>query len=406
MPRPGHVIALCVFALLCLGAVMVQSAAMSAGPPPGDSGVVSADTAEQAITFRSIILSRQTVYMGLALLAMAVASRLPVLTLLDARRLGRRTWIIHPALLAAATCLIGVVCLVYVPGIGRSVNGSERWLNLPLFGSVQPSEFAKWGLVLVLAFYAAWKGPTRMAKWSGLLPGLLLAGAVAAVVIKEDLGTGALMLGASAVALLAGGGSFWRMACLAPPALAGLALAVLTSEYRMERVKTFLDPFKDPEGSGYHMIQSMVAVANGEVFGRGLGFGLQKFGYLPEDKTDFLFAVICEELGIAGAAVVAALYLGILWAGLSVVKRIPEHAPAARLAAIGTLATLGLQAVINMGVVTGLGPTKGIALPLLSSGGTGWILTAFSLGLLIALDRECGVEEAGVGVGTRVLATT
>lgn len=404
MPRPGHVIALCVFALLCLGAVMVQSAAMSAGaarPQPFGESV------EQAVTFKTILLSRQTLYMALSLVAMAAASRVPALRILDARRLGPRSWVVHPVLLLGVAALLAVVGLVYVPGVGRSVNGSERWLNLPVFGSVQPSEFAKWGLVIVLAFYAAWKGPVRMGRWGGLLPGLALAGLVSAVVIKEDLGTGALMLGASAIVLLAGGGSFWRMACLAPPALAGLAAAVFTSEYRMERVRTFLDPFKDPDGAGYHMIQSMVAVANGQVFGRGLGFGLQKFGYLPEDKTDFLFAVICEELGIAGAGVVVALYLGILWAGLSIVRRIPAHAGAARLVAIGVLATLGLQAVINMGVVTGLGPTKGIALPLLSSGGTGWILTAFSLGLLIALDRECGEEEgAGLAVGMPVVAST
>jgi len=176
------------------------------------------------------------------------------------------------------------------------------------------------------------------------------------------------------------------MLLLAPPALAMLALAVLSSPYRMKRMTAFLDPYADPEKTGFHMIQSMAAVANGEVTGRGLGHGLQKFGYLPEDRTDFLFAVICEELGIVGAGLVVALYAGLLVAGLSIVKR--ERSPLLKLIALGILSTVGLQAVINLAVVTGLGPTKGIALPLLSSGGTGWILTAASLGLLISMDRS------------------
>jgi cell division protein FtsW len=147
----------------------------------------------------------------------------------------------------------------------------------------------------------------------------------------------------------------------------------------------FVDPYADPQGIGYHTIQSLVAVAGGEGFGRGLGHGLQKFGYLPEDRTDFLFAIICEELGIAGAALVITLFLTLLFASLAVASR--ERSPLLRLFTLGVIATVCLQAIINLAVVTGLAPTKGIALPLLSSGGTGWILTAFSLGLLIAIDR-------------------
>jgi cell division protein FtsW len=159
----------------------------------------------------------------------------------------------------------------------------------------------------------------------------------------------------------------------------------MTSEYRVKRIMAFVDPYADPQGIGYHTIQSLVAVAGGEGFGRGLGHGLQKFGYLPEDRTDFLFAIICEELGIAGAALVITLFLTLLFASLAVAAR--ERSPLLRLFTLGVIATVCLQAIINLAVVTGLAPTKGIALPLLSSGGTGWILTAFSLGLLIAIDR-------------------
>lgn len=380
MPRPSQIIALCVLGLLCIGVVMVSSAGMSVE-----------DT--KAVTFQSIVISRSTAYMALALVAMIAAARLRSIEILDTRRLGSPdrpgpTGAIHPFFVVALVLLAGWLMLVYLPGFGRTVNGSSRWIHVPLAGSLQPSELAKWGSVILLALYCAWQGPQRMAKFSRLLPALILVGVPAALVTLEDLGTGVLMLAAGAVILLASGARFIHLGLFVPPALVGLVAAVITSPYRMQRLITFLNPYEDPDGAGYHMIQSMVAVANGKVFGRGLGFGLQKFGYLPEDRTDFLFAVICEELGVFGAATIIALYLGILWGGWSIIRRLPESAAAARLLGIGVLATVGIQAVINIGVVTGLGPTKGIALPLLSSGGTGWILTAFSLGLLISLDRD------------------
>ncbi|MGD9692681.1 MAG: FtsW/RodA/SpoVE family cell cycle protein [Phycisphaerales bacterium] len=408
MPRPGHFIALCVVALLCIGAVMVQSASMTTGekpPAPLPAPTMEAGSpsefasspvseaplgSEGVVTFKSIVLSRQVAYMTLAIIAMIAASRLPVLSLLNPRRLGpppERTRLSVPTPLIAATlALLFGLALVYVPGVGREVNGSARWVQIPVAGSLQPSEIAKWALPILLGLYAAWQTSARMRSFRALIPALAITGILTAFIIKEDLGTGVLMLGVAAVVLVAAGARIWHFALFVPPAMAALAFAALSSDYRRQRLEAFLDPWADPEGAGYHMIQSMLAVANGQGFGRGLGFGLQKFGYLPEDHSDFLFAVICEELGIAGAATVIALYLAILAAGTTIVRNAPTMAT--RLIALGVLATLGGQAVINLGVVTGLGPTKGIALPLLSSGGTGWILTAFSLGLLIALDRE------------------
>src|SRR6185295_7665477 len=144
-------------------------------------------------------------------------------------------------------------------------------------------------------------------------------------------------------------------------ALVGLIGAIWVSPYRIKRLTAFLDPYADPQGAGYHMIQSMAAVAGGEGPGRGLGHGLQKFGYLPEDKTDFLFAVICEELGVVGAAIVIGLFVCLIWAGLAVVRR--EKCLVLKLVGLGVIATVAFQALINLVVVTGLGPTKGIALP-------------------------------------------
>ncbi|MGV6814196.1 MAG: FtsW/RodA/SpoVE family cell cycle protein, partial [Phycisphaerales bacterium] len=170
-----------------------------------------------------------------------------------------------------------------------------------------------------------------------------------------------------------------------PPALAGVVLAILAAPYRKDRIIAFMNPYADPSGDGYHLIQSIATVAGGGIFGRGLGNGLQKFGYLPEDTTDFLFAIVCEELGIFGALIVVSAYAGIAWCGTSIANR--ERSPMLKFLTLGIIATISLQALINLVVVTGLGPTKGIALPLMSSGGTGWIMTAFSLGLIISIDR-------------------
>ncbi len=208
---------------------------------------------------------------------------------------------------------------------------------------------------------------------------------VAGFVVLEDLGTGVLMVAASAIVLLAAGARLWHFALFAPPALLAVLAAIVTSPYRVQRITSFLDPYADPQGSGYHMIQSLTTVAGGGVFGRGLGHGLQKFGYLPEDTTDFLFAVVCEELGLAGALLVIFLYAALTWFGTAIARR--ETCVTLRLMTLGVVATVTMQALINLFVVTGLAPTKGIALPLMSSGGTGWILTGFALGLVVAVDR-------------------
>jgi cell division protein FtsW len=369
--RAGDVIILGALSLLCIGVVMVNSAGMTVG----DGGA--------PVTLWSMALSRPALFMALATGAMLVASRAPVRAVLARRRVGAFVPWILPAIVAL--CL-----LVYAPMIGREVNGARRWVDIPFpgVGSVnfQPSEIAKWGLPVVLAWHLVRHGERNRLFFGGALPAVLAIGAVAGLIALEDLGTGVLIGAVGALMLVAGGVRLSHLLVFAPGAAAGLSLVVLIEPYRVMRLVTFLNPYADPEGAGYHMIQSMAAVAGGDVFGRGLGFGLQKFGYLPEDRNDFLFAVICEELGVAGAAVIVALYLAILWAGWSIVRR--EQAPAARLLGLGILATLGMQAVMNMAVVTGLGPTKGIALPLLSAGGTGWIVTAASLGLLVSLSRR------------------
>ena len=389
---PRHAVSLCALALLLMGVVMVQSAGMGLGRG-GD----------EPLTLARIVGSRPALYAAIALVSLALAQTPPARS--AARRFLSAPWTSRSWWLLAV--LVGVCLLPYLPGVGRNFNGAQRWIVIPLPGlremSVQPSEIAKWGMVLMLARYGAALGERVRSFTQGLLPGLLAAALVAVIIASEDLGTAVLIAVVASVMLLGAGISLWRMAALAPLGLLGVAVGVLIEPYRIQRLTTFLNPFADPQDAGFHMIQSMSAIAGGGVFGRGLGFGIQKFGYLPEVQNDFLFAVICEELGFAGASLTLALELGLLVSISIAAKQI--RLPAGKLVALGVMTTLGVQACINVMAVTGLGPTKGIALPLLSAGGTGWALTAAMLGLVAGLsvdsrddaaletDAEAGREE-------------
>jgi len=394
MLRTGHFIALIALCLLTIGVVMVNSATMEV-VKPGPEHVAP------VLSAQSLLLSKSTIYMALALGAMGVGATVPVRRLVevlgaDGDTPDRRPDAgIRPLILATGVLLL-LCILVYVPGLSREINGARRWLRLPIPGmgdtlSVQPSEIAKWGMVGIMAWYASKRTAFIHEFWRGLMPALLAIGVVSALIVKEDLGTGVLIAGVACLVLLAGGARLWQFLMFVPFAVGGVAYAIFTSDYRVKRIMAFQNPYADPEGIGYHTIQSLITIANGEGWGRGLGHGLNKFGYLPEDHTDFIFCVICEELGIAGAAVVCTLFAGLFLCGAAIMRR--ERSSVLRLFTLGVIATIGAQAVINLAVVTGLAPTKGIALPLLSSGGTGWILTSFCLGLIIAIDRTQESDE-------------
>ena len=385
---------LCTLALLTLGVVMVSSAGMEIRPlsaAAGTSGIAPiAGPQSLGDSVAGLVLSKNGLYLALAVLAMAATAMLPL------HRLGasaawdgaRKHTMALVVLLGGVVVLTGLIATSYIPGLKHPVNHSLRWVAIPGFKSltIQPSEFAKWGALVVLAAYGAWRMDLMRRFTRGLLPALIAMGFVGAAIAHQDLGTGVLVVAAGSIVLLAAGARIWHFIMFIPPAAAGIVALIIANPYRVTRIETFFDPYIQPQKAGYHMIQSMLAVSGGEGFGRGLGFGLQKYGYLPEDTTDFIFAIICEELGIAGAALVIALYIALLWSGLSIVRR--QQSPFLKLFGLGVLSTIGLQALMNLAVVTGLGPTKGIALPLISSGGTGWILTAASLGLLIAMDPQ------------------
>lgn len=402
--RPGWTILLCVLTLLGMGLVMVRSADTGVketipAPEPLDFSqgaallVVPDPPPPEDPTLReallSMLASRSVVYAGLAILATMIVALMP-LRLLD--RVDAMAEVRRPLLwLGIGTALILIVLLlVYVPGLEREAKGAKRWVEFPIAGGLefgfQPSEIAKWTLPAIIALFAVARGPQIGTFLGGLLPTGVAIALVCGVIMIEDLGTAVLIGAACGVVLLAAGIRWWHVGVLGAVAIAGSVQAIRTNSYRMDRITSFLDPWSDPADKGYHMIQSLAAISGGEITGRGLGNGLHKLGYLPEDTTDFLFAIICEELGVLGAAGVVGVFAVLTWACIAVVRE--ERGRACQLIALGITATVVLQAIMNLAVVTGLGPTKGIALPLVSAGGTGWVLTGASLGLLIAIDRR------------------
>ena len=373
--RHRDLLTLCVLALLCLGAVMVQSASTTL------SGEVKWAWSQRG--------TRHLVYAGVAALAFLLVGHI------DYAALARRTTSVwrSPALWGLALALV-LCAAVLVPGVGKDVNGARRWINLgPV--QVQPSEIAKWATVLYLAWWLA-RRPLDLDKFFfGFLPTIVPIGAVCLLVVIEDFGTAAL-IGLCALAIcLAAGVKLWHFALLAPPAAAAAVWFVVKEPYRMRRMLSFLDPWASPDREGYHMVQSLMSFATGGIMGKGLGRGVQKLGYLPEDTTDFIFAVICEELGLFGAMFVIALYCGILFVAWQAIRQ-KKAEPFAQLIAFGVAAMVGLQALINIAVATVSVPPKGMSLPLISAGGSGLVITCAALGLLSAVCRQ--QEDAELGI--------
>ena len=363
MIRPGQALLLIVTGLLVLGAIAVHSAGLSVGR-------------EQAATLPGLLLNRTTVLAILALLALLCGMHAPIGRLQP----PKLRWI--PTSLLVISVLLLVV--VQIPGVGREVHGARRWIDIGPIG-FQPSEVAKWSLVLFLAWHVVARADRIGEFRKGFLPGAMIVLVIGMLIGIEDLGTALVIVVVGMVMLVAGGCRLSHALMPLPVAGAAIVAALFASPYRLDRLRAFLDPYADPEGIGYHVLQSMSAISGGGLAGRGLGNGVQKFGYLPEDTTDFLFAVICEELGLAGCLLVVALYMGLLLAGLRILLNTTQ--PFHRLLAFGILLMITVQALVNLVVVTGMAPTKGIALPLLSSGGTGWLLMGFAIGLLAAIDR-------------------
>ena len=400
--RAGQIIALLVLTLFVFGVVMVASAKLT--PLPRAAATIRVDQETQtsayiqeesegsaaALAGRRVfdtVLGKDGRLALLALAALLVGAFVPV------ERLASLGGLLSPAPWLLAT-IVGLLLMTLV--IGEQAHGATRWLRIgPI--RFQPSEIAKWGLPAIVAWHCIRHADGMHRFFTGFVPPVVLSAIVCALIAKEDLGTAALVMTVSMFMVLAAGARWWHVASVVPIGALAFVGFVFASPYRISRITAFLEPFKDAQDTGYQVIQSMGAIAGGGFGGRGLGHSLQKFDYLPFDHTDFIFAIICEELGFFGATMVVAILLGILVCGWAIVTGRSTPIPAedrgravppfSSLFGFGIVLTFGLQALINIAVVTGMAPTKGIALPLVSQGGTGWVLTAFSLGLLISIDR-------------------
>jgi cell division protein FtsW len=349
-------------ALLGLGLVMIASA--------------STEVAAVNVGSPLYYMLRHLIYLVIGLATAAVVLLIPL-------QLWQR---LSGLLLLAAFALL---VLVLLPGIGREVNGSMRWIGFGAF-NVQPSEIAKLFVVIYLAGYLVRRQAEVRESWAGFFkPFVVLLPMAGLLLLEPDFGATVVMMGAAAAMLFLGGVGLLRFGLMVALAVGALFVLVQTQEYRLQRLITFTDPWADQFGSGYQLTQALIAFGRGEWFGVGLGNSIQKQFYLPEAHTDFVFAVLAEELGMLGALItvglfafvcVRALYIG-LWA---------EKAKQffAAYVAYG-LAFLWIgQFLINVGVNVGLLPTKGLTLPFLSYGGSSLVICCVSLALLLRIEWE------------------
>ena len=287
--------------------------------------------------------------------------------------------------------LAGMVLLVavLVPGIGREVNGARRWLALPIV-SVQPSELMKLAAVLYAADYTVRKHSVLKSFKRDLLPMLTVMQIVAWLILREpDFGALEVIATSASAVLFLGGMHARHIAALLAMLLAGFVVLVLASPYRMHRIFGYMDPWSDPFGSGYQLSHALIAFGRGEFLGVGLGASVEKLHYLPEAHTDFLLAVLAEELGFAGVAAVVALFAWIVARAFAIAREARSRdRHFAALAAQGIGIWLGAQAFINMGVNMGLLPTKGLTLPLMSYGGSGLVANFVAIAILLRIDWE------------------
>lgn len=281
---------------------------------------------------------------------------------------------------------IMLLLLVLIPGIGVERNNSQRWIQLGIF-VIQPSEAVKLLMAIYFAYIYA-KKQTYLHDFNrGVLPPLFVLGSVFLLVLKQpDLGTATSILLTCGIILLCSGVRKIHLFILGSSALVGVSFFAITAPYRLRRLMSFLNPFDDPLGDGYQLIQSFYAIESGGVLGRGLGNSIQKLGYLPEAHTDFIMAVILEELGIFGLLFVTILYLFIMLRGVSTARKHTNAFP--KLLAIGLTFQIMIQVIFNLGAVSGLLPITGITLPFISYGGSSLVFMLFSAGILVNLSSS------------------
>ena len=363
-------------AILLLGLVMVGSASVSMAAHEAGGNAFSYLERQLGLTLAGLTLA-------------AIVARIPT------EWLERMAF---PLLIAAALLLV----VVLIPGLGHVVNGSRRWIRLAGL-NFQASEGARVLVLVFLSSYAVRRETELRSSFMGLMrPLFLLLGFAGLLLLEPDFGAATVLVATGFGLLFLAGAQLRWVAALACGLLALGSMAVLFAEYRLKRLMTFLDPWADPFNSGFQLTQSLIAIGRGDWFGVGLGSSVQKLFYLPEAHTDFLFAVLAEELGLAGVLLTIGLFLALVWR----VFHISRLASDAGLKFQSYLAAafglwLGIQACINMGVNMGALPTKGLTLPLMSYGRSSLIVTIAWMGIVLRVYHEATGETRGVAAAVR-----
>lgn len=367
LPFPDPWILIAGLLLLALGLLMVASASMP--------------IADRQTGQPFYFLIRQGAFVLVGLIAAGLMFQVPMTRW---RRLG-------PMLLIAA---IGLLVLVLIPGIGTEVNGSMRWIRLgPL--NFQVSELAKLFALIYVASYlkrhsVELQNPHFSISALALLrPIAVLAVLAVLLLLEPDFGSVVVLMATAMGMIFLAGASLWQFGILASGAAAAMAVLIWSSPYRLARLLSFRNPWEDPFGSGFQLTQSLIAIGRGELFGVGLGESVQKLFYLPESYTDFIFAVLAEELGLAGVLVILALFMTIVFRAFHIGQRAERvDMKFSAWLAYGIGLWFGIQSLFNMGVNMGVLPTKGLTLPLMSYGGSSLVVMCMALALLLRIDVE------------------
>jgi len=353
---------LATLALICASVVMVYSA----------SALVALERFQQPYLF----VTRQLMWASVGIAVLSIVMRIDY----RSYRNDKIIW-----------ALIAVVGIMLLAVLFRGpINGTRRWFGIGGFG-IQPSELAKLAAIMFTAMVLE-RRMQRINELSySLLPiGLIVGGFLGLILLQPDFGTAVSLLAVVGVMVFAAGISYRYLIGAAMLALPALYVIMMQADYRRRRLLTFMDPWADPLGDGFQIIQSLIAVGTGGVFGKGLMQGVQKLFYLPEPHTDFIFAVISEETGFIGATLVVLCFCVIAWRGLRTAMRAPDSFGA--FLALGITMMLVLQAFVNISVVLGLMPTKGIPLPLVSNGGSSMLMNLLAVGVLLNISQHSQME--------------
>ncbi|MBB6455030.1 cell division protein FtsW [Salirhabdus euzebyi] len=355
---PDYTLLIIIFSLLLIGVIMVYSS--------------SAIWAEYKLNDPFFYAKRQLLFAFVGLFVMFFMMNVPYQKWRDYSNI---------ILIVCYVLLIAVL----IPGIGMVRGGARSWIGVGAF-SVQPAEFMKFGLIIFMAKVLSERQKYITSFKQGFLPSLLLVFVpFGLIMLQPDLGTGVVLVGTCFVMIYIAGAKISHFAGLGLLGLVGFAGLIISAPYRIDRIRAFLNPWEDPLGDGFQIIQSLYAIGPGGLMGMGLGQSLQKFFYLPEPQTDFIFSILAEELGFIGGAFVILLFFLLMWRGI----RIALHAPDlfGSLLALGIVGMLVIQVFINISVVIGLIPVTGITLPFISYGGSSLTLTLLSVGVLLNISR-------------------